>query len=344
MANIKVLIVDDSSLTREILRAIFSSVEGVEVVDSAENGLEALSKLEVCKPDIITMDISMPQMDGMETIQRIMANNPTPILVISDITDSNVAFVALTHGALEVIPKSWLQPEKADDLANKVKLLANVKVIRHIRIKDSASKEAEEKRIREKPKPKFDKIIAIACSTGGPKALNVILSNLPQDYPYPILVAQHIDADFVDSLVEFLNNASPMEIVKGREGDLPSLGTVYISPGNKHMTVSPLGSITLSEIKPGELYTPSCNRLLISVGETFGESSIGVILTGMGNDGVEGMKKIKEVGGATIAQDEKSSIVFGMPNVAIESNCIDKVLPLKDISAHLKQLSNKHPG
>ncbi|MBT5471621.1 MAG: chemotaxis-specific protein-glutamate methyltransferase CheB [Nitrospina sp.] len=330
MPSIKILVVDDSLLTQEILTVIFDSEEEIEVVGVANNGFEALELLETEKPDFITMDISMPEMDGMEAIEKIMASNPTPILVISDVTDSKVAFVALTHGALEVLPKSWLQPEKAGDLIEKIKLLSKVKVIRHI-----GTKPEFEEDDKDNVGQALNYIVSIASSTGGPKALGAILSNLPPFFPFPILVSQHIDAEFVESLVDFLNDASPLRILKGKEGEMPQAGKVYISPGNKHMTVNNLGIITLLEPDPGEIYHPSCNRLLSSAAEAFGDKSIGIILTGMGSDGADGMQKIKEAGGKTIAQDEKSSAIFGMPHVAIEKNCIDHVLPLNEISTFL---------
>ncbi|MBT6718781.1 MAG: chemotaxis-specific protein-glutamate methyltransferase CheB [Nitrospina sp.] len=330
MPSIKILVVDDSLLTQEILTVIFDSEEEIEVVGVANSGFEALELLETEKPDFITMDISMPEMDGMEAIEKIMASNPTPILVISDVTDSKVAFVALTHGALEVLPKSWLQPEKAGDLIEKIKLLSKVKVIRHI-----GTKPEFEEDDKDNVGQALNYIVSIASSTGGPKALGAILSNLPPFFPFPILVSQHIDAEFVESLVDFLNDASPLRILKGKEGEMPQAGKVYISPGNKHMTVNNLGIITLLEPDPGEIYHPSCNRLLSSAAEAFGDKSIGIILTGMGSDGADGMQKIKEAGGKTIAQDEKSSAIFGMPHVAIEKNCIDHVLPLNEISTFL---------
>lgn len=339
MAPIKVLVVDDSLLTQEIITVIFDSEEEIEVVGVANNGFEALEFLESEKPDFITMDISMPEMDGMEAIEKIMAKNPIPILVISDVTDSKVAFVALTHGALEVLPKSWLQPEKASDLINKIKLLSKVKVIRHIGSKPKPEQKDEKGEDNEKI-PQFDYIVSIACSTGGPKALSAILSNLPPFFPFPILISQHIDSEFVESLIEFLNDASPLRILKGEEGESPQAGKVYISPGNKHMAVDNLGLITLIEPEHGEIYHPSCDRLLSSVAEAFGDKSIGIILTGMGSDGVEGMQRIKESGGQTIAQDENTSVIFGMPSVAIEKKCIDHVLPLQKISTFLIELSN----
>ncbi len=334
MPPIKILVVDDSLLTQEILTVIFDSEEEIEVVGVANNGLEALELLETEKPDFITMDISMPEMDGMEAIEKIMASNPTPILVISDVTDSKVAFVALTHGALEVLPKSWLQPEKAGDLIEKIKLLSKVQVIRHIGTKPERE---DDQKNDEAPISTY--IISIASSTGGPKALAAILSNLPPFFPFPILVSQHIDAEFVESLVEFLNDASPLRILKGKDGEIPQAGKVYISPGNKHMTVNSLGIITLLEPDPGEIYHPSCNRLLSSTAEAFGDKNIGIILTGMGSDGAEGMQKIKEAGGRTIAQDKNSSVIFGMPNVAIEKKCIDHILPLNEISTFLIKLT-----
>ncbi len=335
MSPIKVLVVDDSPLTQEVLTVILDSEKGIEVVGTANNGFEAIELVGTENPDFITMDISMPEMDGLEAIKKIMVKSPIPILVISDVTDSKVAFVALTHGALEVLPKSWLQPEKASELVEKVKLLSKVKVIHHVEAKPE--KEQDKKAT---DASQFDYIISIACSTGGPKALSTILSHLPPFFPFPILVSQHIDAEFVDSLVEFLNGVSPLKILRGQGGELPETGHVYISPGNKHMTVDSFGRIKLIEPESGEIHLPSCNRLLASVADAFGDKSVGIILTGMGSDGVEGMQKIRETGGKTIAQNEESSAIFGMPRVAIEKECIDNILPLDDISGFLIQLSN----
>ena len=341
MDEIKVLIVDDSPLTQEVLTSLLSSQEGITIVGKANNGLEALTMVETSRPDIITMDISMPKMDGMEAITRIMAHRPTPILVISDITDSKVRIIALAHGALEVIPKSWLQPEQADNLIEKIRLISKIKVIRHIQSKISTTENLNLHNPSTIQNPEPEHIICIASSTGGPKVLEKLLSSLPAYFPYPILVAQHIDATFVDGLVDFLNDASPLKIKQGADGEIPVAGAVYFASPNRHITVDRLGHIKLLKPEPNDIYIPSCDRLLCTVADAYKEKCIGIILTGMGNDGVMGMQRIKTSGGATFAQDEESSVIFGMPNLAIETGCADAVLPPKQIGIHLRNLMKK---
>lgn len=336
--KLRALIVDDSKLVQEVLSSVLNSDDDIDVIGVADNGRDALEKIELLKPDFVTMDISMPVMGGLETIGYIMERFPLPVIVITDIDDANTAFHALSQGALEVISKSDIQPEKAEQLIRKVKVLARVKVIRHIRRSITVK--------REKPKintvslqHSFEKVVAIASSTGGPKALADILSTLPADFPYPILIAQHIEEAFVASLVEWMNHISALKVKMGKAGDNIVPGLVYISPAKTNLVVNSAGTLLFAENDPEDVYHPSCNKLLSSVGTEFGNKSIGVVLTGMGNDGTEGLKIIKSNGGATVAQDQASSVVFGMPRMAIESGCVDTVLALSDISAHLVRLA-----
>lgn len=338
MLPIRVLIVDDSAFVREVLETFLSQDDEIKIIGTAENGQEGVDKVKALKPDFVTMDIRMPVMDGMEAIERIMmTENAVPILVISDVGDAKAAYTALSKGALEVIPKSDIQPEKAPALIQKVKLLSKVKVIRHIRT-GGLKPEIPSPQELEKKEGDFPKVVAIASSTGGPKALSVILSELPKNYPYPIVIAQHIDDGFVGGLVDWVGNVSPLTVKRGMEGERLAAGTVYISSANKHMEINKRRIIRYTETQTKDIFHPSCNKLLLSVASIFKENSIGVILTGMSDDGVSGMESIKGYGGVTVAQDEESCIVFGMPKEAIASGCIDRVLSLEKIGLYLKRL------
>ena len=335
--KLRVLIVDDSKLTQSVLTTILSADNEIDVVGTAENGSEAFEKVKTLRPDFATIDIKMPVMDGLEAIENIMAECAVPILVISDVSDSNAAFTALSRGALDVISKSYLKPENAPQLIHKIKLLSKVKVIRHIRNK-TIRRGAPLQQTKRLIEYDYGKVVAIACSTGGPRALTTILSTIPEDFSFPILIAQHIEDGFVDGLVDWINNVSHITTKRGIEGELLKAGTAFVSPTNKHMEVDEKGKIRLVEKQDGDVYHPSCNRLLSSVASVFKHNSVGVILTGMGRDGVDGIQRIKEQGGITIAQDEKSSVVFGMPNEAIKSGYVDEILPVEDIGKYLHQL------
>jgi two-component system chemotaxis response regulator CheB len=261
-----------------------------------------------------------------------MAEHAVPIIVITEKGIANYAFAAISKGALEIIPKADVNMERPSDLVNKLKLLSKVKVITHLsgnkRRKKGIQKAGGK---REMP----ERVVAIASSTGGPKALSAILPELPKKFPYPVVIAQHMANGFISGLVEWLNGISKIPVREGADGEMTMGGTVYISPSEKHMKINSGRRISLIEKQPSDIYHPSCNLLLSSAADVFGANSIGIILTGMGNDGVSGVKKIKEIGGITIAQDEKTSAIFGMPKVAIESGCIDKVLPLNEIGKEI---------
>ena len=338
--KLRVLIVDDSKLTQSVLATILSADHEIDVIGTADNGREAFEKIKTLKPDFATIDINMPIVDGLEAIENIMAECALPILVISDVSDSDAAFTALSTGALDVVSKSCLKPQNASQLIHKIKLLSKVKVIRHIRNKHCRRGTSGQQTTRF-IEYEYGRVIAIACSTGGPRALATILSIIPADFPFPILIAQHIEDGFVNGLVDWINNVSQITTKRGIEGELLKAGTAFISPASKHMEVNEKGKITLVDRKDSDIYHPSCDRLLSSVASVFKHNSIGVILTGMGRDGVDGIQQIKEQGGITIAQDEKSSVVFGMPNEAIKSACIDEILPLEDIGKYLYQLGDR---
>ena len=337
MKKLRVVIADDSQVIRSLLCKILFADNDIEVVGVAANGEEAFGIIKALKPDIATIDINMPKMDGLEAIEAIMREFPVPILVISGVSDSPAAFAALTKGALDVIPKSYTKPEKAQELIRKVKVLAKVRVARLVPSKKRPT-DADFIRPSKTYILGFSKVVAIACSTGGPRALSVILSQLPGDYPYPILIAQHMEEVFVDGLVSWMKRVTPLTVKKATANEKITPGSVFISPADKSMEIDESSRIRLVNESDSDICLPSCNRLLTSVGSVFCERSIGIILTGMGNDGAEGIRVIKQEGGRTIAQDKKTSTIFGMPNQAIKTGCVDHILPLQDIGNYLNKL------
>lgn len=334
MGKIRVLVVDDSALARELIGAILSTDNELSVVGEAADGRAAIDKVRELRPDIVTMDIEMPIMDGLEAIEQIMASTAVPILVVTTRADAHTAYAAISKGALDLVVKPDVNLEGAHDFIEKIKLLSRIRVITHL-----GGKRAK-KETREGAEPLFEgdkteRIVAIASSTGGPEALSVIFSRLPEKLPCPVVVAQHISDGFVRGMVEWLNKISKLDIKVAAEGEQVAAGKVYISPSERHMQIDSHKKISFVDRHPKDIYRPSCDLLLSSVALEYGPKSIGVILTGMGSDGVMGMKKIREAGGTTLAQDEETSIVFGMPRMAIESGCIQKILPFTGISEEI---------
>lgn len=331
MSKIRVLVVDDSPLARMAIIEHLSEDDEIEIAGVARNGRDAIAKVKALKPSIVTLDINMPVMGGLETIEQIMAFNPVPVLVVTSRGDADTAYSAISKGALEVIPKPEADPEKSEDLIRKIKLLSKVKVISHLR---GRHVKASEKPVTVKPErdvsgePPPERVISIASSTGGPRALFRILSELPENFPLPFLIAQHIPADFVDGFADWLNGVTKLRVKIGENGEVVRAGTVYISPADQTMVITKQKRIELVSQEPNCVYSPSCDLLLASAASAYRKNCLGIILTGMGSDGAEGMSEIRKNGGKTIAQDEKSSIVFGMPKVAIEKGCIDRVLPI----------------
>lgn len=314
MQQIRVLVVDDSVFARELIIAILSTDKEIEVVGKAVNGKEALEKVHELKPDLVTMDIEMPVMDGLEAIEQIMAFNAVPILVVTSRGDAKTAFAAISNGALDLVEKPDVNLENAREFINKVKLVSKIKVITHIKGRLNSIKSTQKPELKIK---NSDKVVAIASSTGGPEALSILLSALPEKFPCPIVIAQHISDGFVSGMVEWFQRISKLNVKVAAEGEIIAGSKVYFPPSEKHTEIDNKGKVAFIERQPKDTYHPSCDILLSSIARVYGANGIGIILTGMGHDGVLGMKKIKEVGGTSIAQDEKTSVVFGMSKLAI---------------------------
>lgn len=341
MSRIRILVVDDSPLIREIIIKILEKDPDFFVVGQAENGSEAIRLTQNLRPDLIIMDLYMPVMDGFQAIEKIMAYHPTPILVATSALareGKTISFRALELGALEVINKPTLSPgpeltPKEIEFTTLAKMLSRVKVVSHVRgkLKRSSLKLP----LEEYRKADQFKIVAMAASTGGPKALLHILRGLPENLPAPIVVVQHISEGFASGLAGWLNHETKLKVKEGVKGDELKAGTMYIAPNGFHMVVNSSRRIAFNSDPPIMSHRPSGDILLKSVADSFGPRAIGVILSGMGSDGAEGIRELKIQGGKTIAQAESDCVVFGMPKSAIKLGAVDKVLPLDLIAAEI---------
>lgn len=341
-APIRVLIVDDSLVAREMLAQILATDPSLKVVGMARNGQEAVDAVPELKPDLITMDIHMPVMDGLAATEKIMAYYPTPILVVSSSVHGEGmgrAFDALEHGALEVIkkpePRDWADLERiGKDVIRKIKVLSRVKVITHIR-----GRRSRVSSVTPVPSSKtaIRSVVAIGSSTGGPSALLEVLGRLPADFSVPIVIAQHIADGFIPGLVNWLNAGCKIQVSEASDGGEAKPGVAYLAPTGLNLELS---GRTMHFREPGatQLYIPSADTLFESVARSAGSSGVGVILTGMGADGARGLKLLFDTGAATIAQDEATSTVYGMPRAAVELGAARQELPVQEIAAEVARL------
>jgi len=331
---IRVLVADDSELFRELLAGVVAADPAFQVVAVAADGDEAASRARTLRPDVITMDLNMPDADGFSGIARIMADTPTPILVLTGDPTEAVGFRALSLGALDILEK----PQATADLGaygqllrSRLRLLAGVKVIRHLR-------GLREKR-REAPRAvaRAD-LVVIGASLGGPRALAALLRGLPADFPAPVAVVQHIADGFTEGLASWLASESRLDVREARDGERLRAGRILLAPTGKHLVLAD-GVARLSDAPPFDTFKPSVTPLFLSAARQYGARACGVILTGMGRDGAEGLRAIRAAGGPTIAQDEATSAVFGMPRAAIELGAVDRVMPLDEIPRALVELT-----
>ena len=337
--KIKVLVVDDSALVRKIIKEELSRERDIEIVGTAPDPYVARDKIVKLKPDIITLDIEMPRMDGLTFLKKLMRHYPLPVIIVSSLTTKGgkLAMDALSLGALEVMSKpssAYSIGEMGVQLIDKIRALARVKVRPKGERSSSSSENIQIKMASKALSKTTNKIIAIGASTGGTEALKTILTGMPPNAP-GTLVVQHMPANFTTSFAERLNELSTMTIKEARDGDSLVNGVALIAPGNYHMLLKRSGARYYVQIKKGPLVhhqRPAVDVLFHSVAAYAGGNAVGVILTGMGSDGAIGLLKMKEAGARTMAQDEKSCIVFGMPKEAIKLGAAEKVLPLENIA------------
>ena len=352
MKRIRVLIVDDSTLVRGHLRDILEADEGMEVVGEARNGREAVEMTRKLHPGVVTMDLEMPVMGGLEAIEEIMHSKAVPILVVSaSVSNAQCALNAIGCGAIEVMAKPRLGSPEVADFVAKVRLLAGVSVVTRLRPRKTVGEACAPVALSmgltalklNQPATgpsSYPKVFAIACSTGGPQALAQILSALPSGFSCPVLVAQHIAVGFAAGMVEWLRGICRLPVRLAQQGEPLQAGVIHFSPSESHLSVTPTRQMALLARSPQDVFHPSCDVLLSSVAEVFGPQAVGIILTGMSHDGARGLANIHEKGGMTLAQDEATSVVFGMNRVAIESGCVRQVLPLKELAPAMVQLAN----
>jgi two-component system, chemotaxis family, protein-glutamate methylesterase/glutaminase len=335
--KIKVLIVDDSGYVISVVSRKLETDPDIEVIGSARNGKEAVEKVKSLKPDVVTMDVIMPDMDGLTALEIIMAKCPTPVVMLSAITSENAdtTIKALELGAVDFYLKpSVISPAGAtnnhDVLISKIKAAATA----HVAVK-GASLGREESALGGKNKEitEFDKLVVIGSSTGGPRALMQLIPALPADIPAAFLLVQHMPPLFTRSLAERLDQISKIKVAEARDKNKICRGTALLAPGDFHMLADKTGRVKLNQEPEVLGVRPSINITMKSAARVFGKSVLGVILTGMGTDGTEGASRIKESGGKIIAQDESTSAVFGMPQNVIKTGCVDQVLPLSEIAA-----------
>jgi two-component system chemotaxis response regulator CheB len=330
---IKTLIVDDSSLVRTIIRDFLESDGSFTVVGEAENGLEGMQKARLLNPDLITMDIEMPIMNGLEAVEEIMKTMTTPIVVITTQDTAKNAYDATVKGALEFYAKAnftaAVNPEKRQEILSYLKRISGVKG-RHKAVSGSGTNRTVDAReIRG---------VVIAASTGGPKALMALCAALPKDFPAPVVLVQHNSSGFDAGFAQWLNDYTPLTVKLAENQEIPEKGKLYVAPTDKHLILGG-GRFFFDRGEPVNNQKPAADLLFKSAAKCWGPGAVSVVLTGMGADGAEGTRYIRQAGGITIAQDENSSMIYGMPKAAVETGCVDMVLPLDMIPWQLIELT-----
>lgn len=346
---IKVLVVEDSPVVREFLVHTFSLDPEILVVGTASNGEEALAATKCYKPDVITMDIHMPKVDGFEATRRIMETHPTPIVIVSGSFDTQevaTTFRAVEAGALAVVPRprGISHPEHATtakELVQTVKLMAEVKVVRRWPRLTNKPTVLPPGQVEVKRAAAEIQVVAVGASTGGPAALQTILSALPKDFPVPVLIVQHMAPGFVRGFTEWLSQSCGFPVHVAAHGDPLLPGHAYVAPDGVQMGVGKEPRIVLSQDVSENGLRPSVSYLFRSVATVFGRSAVGVLLTGMGRDGAEELKLMKDRGAITIAQDQESAVVHGMPGEALKLDAATYVFPPERIATALASLANK---
>jgi two-component system chemotaxis response regulator CheB len=333
--RIRVLVVDDSAFVRKAVGRMLATADDIEVVGYAKDGEEGLELARQLKPDVVTLDVRMPRLGGLETLERLMAEQPLPVLLMSTLTQegAEVTLRGLELGAMEFVDKSSVQPMSmlslADELVTKIRALGGARV-----------------RSRPQPKPAPVKApgrvtaqcVVIGASTGGPAALQAVVSGLPAAFPAAVVIVQHIPRGFSRSLAERLDARSAIPVREARHGDAVEPGQVLLAPAGIHTRIVRAGSgieVALEEEPSEALHRPSVDVLMLSAADVYGARALGVVLTGMGSDGTEGLRAIRERGGLTLAESAETCVIFGMPKAAIDAGVIERTLPLDRIAGEI---------
>lgn len=344
---IRVLVVDDSAFMRRVLTSLLSQDADIEIAGTARDGEDALVKIASLKPDVVTMDIEMPRMDGLATLQEIMKTGPLPVIMISSLTEAGAesTLKALEYGALDFIPKSLNNANHdqfAQELIRKIRAVARKKSLLQLRygrgthnttahVSPPPTYKAAAPTVVGEPCRGARDLVVIGVSTGGPPAVQKMLAALPANFPACILIAQHMPAAFTGPFAKRLDNICKISVKEAQSGDRLQAGLAYIAPGGQHLTVIMRGAVPELAVTPEPttaLYKPSVNVLVESVAKNLARRSVGIILTGMGSDGLEGIKQLKAKGGYIFAQNEQSCVVYGMPKAIVDAQLADQILDI----------------
>ncbi|MFA5073243.1 MAG: chemotaxis response regulator protein-glutamate methylesterase [Nitrospirota bacterium] len=344
---INVLIVDDSAFMRNALTNMLSADPEIKVIAVARDGIEAVEKAAKLKPDVITMDVEMPRMDGIEALQLIMEQTPIPVIMVSSLTSegAHVTLEALDHGAVDFIPKN-LSELSINIVKIKEMLIEKVKQISRSRVSKIPRSRTLTQTSEYMPKvipvratgERRVSVVAIGTSTGGPRAVQEIIPRLPGDFPVPIVIVQHMPPNFTGPFADRLNDISQITVKEAHEGAILQAGVALVAPGRGHMRVIRPRietMVTISENREEFIYRPSVDYLMHSIAEFFPGRALAVILTGMGNDGLKGITDVKKSGGRIFAQNEETCVVYGMPRAVVEAGIADKILPIEEMAGEI---------
>ncbi|RME86170.1 MAG: chemotaxis response regulator protein-glutamate methylesterase [Caldilineae bacterium] len=345
--KLQVLVVDDSALMRRLIGELLESDPGIEVVGTARDGMEAVEKVLELRPDVVTMDVEMPRMNGLDALSQIMQRFPVPVVMLTGLTEAEVALEAMERGAVDFVLKpsgtiSMDLHEIRDELVHKVKLarLANLRKLSSPVLPAPSVPSYGRRRVRSK-----HPAVVIGASTGGPRAVESVLAALPGDLPAPVLIVQHMPPGFTRSFAQRLDQRSALAVKEAEGGEALEPGNAFVAPGDFHLRVQAAGSagrVKLEQSPPVNGVRPAVDVTMKDVAEVYGRGAVGVVLTGMGADGAQGAQHIRAAGGIVIAQDQESCVVFGMPRAVIRAGAADRVLPLEDIPAAIVQALAKN--
>jgi two-component system chemotaxis response regulator CheB len=347
--KVRVLVVDDSALMRKLIPQILDADQSIQVVGTAMDGTFCLKKIEELRPTVVTLDLQMPGMNGIDTLKEIMRRHPMPVIVVSSHSTegASITLKALALGAFDFVAKpqdaSGHMVETAKELIAKIKAAAVGKIVRPGILSGLAPRPEKISTAKSSPPP--SRTVAIGISTGGPQALEFLLPQLPADFPGSILVVQHMPENFTDMFARRLDELCALRVKEARSGDTLQAGRVLVCPGNRHMRVKRLAMgdvVVLNDDERVNGHRPSVDVLFNSAAEEFGSQAIAVLMTGMGDDGAQGLGEVKKAGGMTIAQNEESCVVYGMPKAAIERGYARRVMALDVIAATLQALCGRN--